>query len=90
MGPPQPITEAVLEEAARARPPWDRLAYLFFGLHFGEGKTYEEIAGILDMPSGTIRSRVHSHIKPVLKRVERALEGKLHPRRSTNTGSNAV
>ena len=77
VGARQPIIEAIREEAARAKPPWDPLDHAIFEMMCGKIKTsFEEMARLLDLPASTVRSRVHKHIKPVLDRVRRNFGGK--------------
>jgi RNA polymerase sigma-70 factor, ECF subfamily len=66
LGPLEPVLERVMEQAQGR---WDRLDYDLFTLHYGQGKTFDEAARILGVPSSTLRSRKRDHLQPVFDAV---------------------
>jgi len=71
-------------EAVEALPEQFRLAVL---LADGEGFSYKEIAEILDVPIGTVMSRIHRGRRQLQKLLwDYAEEHNLRPRVETTTG----
>jgi RNA polymerase sigma-70 factor (ECF subfamily) len=72
--PVRPDQEAErLEEAAAAREALDGLpedARMMAMLHFLQGLTYAEVAGALEVPVGTVKSRIHWTVRKLAQALE--------------------
>jgi len=78
------LPDAEVKEALEALPEQFRMAVILADI---EGFSYKEIAEILDVPIGTVMSRIHRGRKQLQKRLwEYAERNNLRPRVETTTG----
>lgn len=79
------LPDTEVKEALEALPEQFRMAVILADI---EGFSYKEIAEILDVPIGTVMSRIHRGRKQLQKRLwEYAERNNLRPRADTTTGA---
>ncbi len=79
------LPDTEVKEALEALPEQFRMAVILADI---EGFSYKEIAEILDVPIGTVMSRIHRGRKQLQKRLwEYAERNNLRPRAETTTGA---
>ena len=78
------LPDAEVKEALEAIPEQFRMAVILADI---EGFSYKEIAEILDVPIGTVMSRIHRGRRQLQKRLwDYAEQHNLRPRVETTTG----
>ena len=79
------LPDAEVKEALESIPEQFRMAVILADI---EGFSYKEIAEILDVPIGTVMSRIHRGRRQLQKRLwDYAEEHNLRPRVETTTGA---